>query len=293
MGAAYDLLNPFLQSLKSPISKQDNFINPASGEITGVSGTSTYQAPDPIVIDSKSDTSGVPSTWTGLRGGTGYLGGALNGNGVITVTANNNSTVAYMGNPDITNTLSGGTNVVFSTSRWIQAQRFTDFASQSFFLDPAATGTSLVTAGAGIFGGKVTATGYDPPYEINGQGYSTYCPSMIGVKEEMTGTVYLERKIDRVVSEFKIDFSEVQENSDFWLFKKITDLGEKLENLCVLLTAEGFENTHVWYEKQGKVLFIRSYEDGEVSFRLTAPRFDWEDNPTKQTFDDSINPLRP
>ncbi|MBI2124155.1 MAG: hypothetical protein HYU04_02885, partial [Candidatus Wildermuthbacteria bacterium] len=61
-----------------------------------------------------------------------------------------------------------------------------------------------------------------------------------------------------------------------WLFYQITDLGNNWQNLVVLLTpaADG----KVWYQKepQSRRLLILGSSSGEVSYRLTAPRFDWQ-----------------
>jgi hypothetical protein len=77
---------------------------------------------------------------------------------------------------------------------------------------------------------------------------------------------------------------------DLWLFSKATNITGRMERLSVLLTP-GFDGS-VRYEKMGTVLRIIATPatapaagSVEVSYRLTAPRFDdarwtnYNDNP--------------
>ncbi len=124
---------------------------------------------------------------------------------------------------------------------------------------------------------KIDANTYDPIYNIDGIRYATYLPGMAGgVKEEVTGTV-------RLNSSYTIDFKNLEQGSDLWLFYQITDFGNEMENLQVFLTP-GF-NGNVWYEKNPKenTLTISGSSGGEVSYRLTANRFDWMDWSTLYT----------
>lgn len=115
---------------------------------------------------------------------------------------------------------------------------------------------------------KITADLYDPVYTINGRKYATYLPSMTGVKEETAGLFTL------VDGKYVIDLNALAEGSDLWLFSKATNLKNNFDNLIVSLTPS-FDG-RVWYEKDplGKKITFYGSKDGEVSYRLTAPRFD-------------------
>jgi hypothetical protein len=125
-------------------------------------------------------------------------------------------------------------------------------------------------------GGKLTVSTIDPLYIISGDKYATYVPSMTGQKEEITGVVQLQSNEKGVMS-YEIDFSKVERGSDLWLFWQVTDFGKDWENLVALLTPN-FDGK-VWYEKQPSekklVIYGQLTTTPEVSYRLTAPRFDW------------------
>ena len=76
-----------------------------------------------------------------------------------------------------------------------------------------------------------------------------------------------------------IDFDDLEEGSELWLFAQKTDLGEEMENLIVLLTPEG-EKASLWYEivSSKNQLVIRGDKDVKFSYRLSAPRYDWRDH---------------
>ncbi|MBA7639056.1 hypothetical protein ES703_46712 [subsurface metagenome] len=115
---------------------------------------------------------------------------------------------------------------------------------------------------------KVTVNTVDPVYTIGGERYATYMAGMVGIREEVTGTV-------RLNSSYTIDFKNLEIGSDLWLFYQITDFGENWEKLQIILTP-GF-NGNVWYEKNPfeNTLTIHGESSGEVSYRMTANRFDW------------------
>jgi hypothetical protein len=130
-------------------------------------------------------------------------------------------------------------------------------------------GTDNVVIGGGA--GWLKAGGVDPPFTIIGQGkYATYGLSMTGIHEETTGVVQLTG------GEYVIDFNELEKDSNLWLFYQITDFGENWRKLTVLLSAEGPGG--VWYKKEpaSNRLIIYSETASYVSYRLTAPRFDWK-----------------
>ncbi len=127
-----------------------------------------------------------------------------------------------------------------------------------------------VIVGAGGVG-KITVTTFDPLYNIGGVRYSTYSPSMIGVNEEITGTVATTYDPIKGVYSSIIDIGGANNGSDLWVFGKVTDPNL---NLTSVLVSGG--NGKSWYVKDGSLRKITIYSDrgGEVSYRLTAPRFD-------------------
>jgi hypothetical protein len=141
-----------------------------------------------------------------------------------------------------------------------------------------ATSTTLSVGGGG---GKITAGTYDPLYTIGGVNYATYLPGMTGVKEETTGVVRCEVRGARC--EAIIDFNAAEQGSDLWLFAKATNFKNNFDAMIVLLTPSFDGN--VWYEKDVANNRLTIYAAPsttyylppttyEVSYRLTAPRFD-------------------
>lgn len=141
-------------------------------------------------------------------------------------------------------------------------------------------GTLTVSTSAGNGLGAIKAGTFDPPYTIEGVKYATYLPSMTGVKEETTGTVKLAASEKSGLYLQRLTLLESEPGSDLWLFSKVTDIKNKgLDSLSVLLSPH-FEGT-TWYEKDTERGLITIYARPlskssvlEVSYRLTAPRFD-------------------
>jgi hypothetical protein len=194
--------------------------------------------------------------------------------------------------------------------RNVEAPIYMDSADQSYYLDPASSGTGLklngnieltgggtiastgnnnitIDAGSGtvcigVAGGcaaKIDAGTFDPPYTINGKKYATYVPSMVGIKEETTGTVETrirnqESRIREQYPSATIDFRNQEEGSDLWLFSKVTDIKKHIGKMTVLLSPAG--NTRAWYEvvPDQLRLIIYTAKPTSVSYRLSAPRFD-------------------
>ncbi len=138
----------------------------------------------------------------------------------------------------------------------------------------ASDGTLTVDGGTG----KINAGTIDPIYTIGGVKYATYLPGMTGVKEETTGAIILKNKNQNNEYYYEIDFNSLEAGSDLWLFGKTTDILDNFDQLAVLLTPSF--NGKVWYTKdqQNKKLRLfaqtESQTDLEISYRLTAPRFD-------------------
>ncbi len=185
-------------------------------------------------------------------------------------------------------------------------QRFLDSADNTYYIDPANTTTSISLAGGSqiLFGstgkiatttnnnltldagsgtvvigsgtGKLDAGTIDPPYTINGLKFATYQAAMTGIKEETTGTVVAQDYVAGVGYKATLDFSNADPGSDLWLFTKVTDLRRTIDKLVVLLTPAG--GGRAWYSVNPNDFTVTIYSSrpATVSYRLTAPRFDWE-----------------
>lgn len=138
---------------------------------------------------------------------------------------------------------------------------------------------SLDVNGNLTLAGKLTVSTIDPLYTINGKNYATYVSGMTGQKEETAGTLELGKGKDGKYG-YSIDFSGLSQGSDLWLFGKATDIKDGMDGLTIGLTP-AFDG-NAWYEKiPAKHLLVihatatdNSAPTIEVSYRLTAPRFD-------------------
>ena len=138
--------------------------------------------------------------------------------------------------------------------------------------NPTFTG-NLTVAGNLSVSNKITATTIDPPYTINGVHYATYAPSMTGENEETAGTLTLTKSTDGTYGA-TMDFATAAKGSNLWLFAEVTNLKNTFSGLIVSLTPSFDGN--VWYTKNAAAdtLTIHGSAAGEVSYNLTAPRFD-------------------
>ncbi len=141
-------------------------------------------------------------------------------------------------------------------------------AGQTYF-KITASGDAEIGVNAG---GKLNAGTVDPPYTIDGEGYATYMPSMIGVKEEYAGKAVLSYDSRAGAYVYKLDFNNFERQSDQWVYNRIID--PDISNVSVLMTPNSAART--WYKKDGTNRTITLYADRpvEISYRLTAPRFD-------------------
>lgn len=135
----------------------------------------------------------------------------------------------------------------------------------------------LTTDGNVVIGGgtgKLDVGTVDPPYTINGEKYATYLSGMIGVKEETTGTITTNEYLENIGYRKAINFNNQVKGSDLWLFSKTTNLKENLNRMSVLLTPNSQAKT--WYEidETRNTLYVYSSSPGNISYRLSAPRFD-------------------
>ncbi len=136
-------------------------------------------------------------------------------------------------------------------------------------------------ASANITGvNKLTVSVIDPLYEVGGKRYATYVSGMTGMKEETTGVALLSRGADGTYH-YIIDFDHLEVGSDLWLFAQATVITRHMPELAVTLSP-GFQG-NTWYEKDDAhhrvTLWASPISGGagrslEVSYRLTAPRFD-------------------
>jgi hypothetical protein len=110
-----------------------------------------------------------------------------------------------------------------------------------------------------------TVIGIDPVYDINGTKYPTWSVSSIGIREELKGIAELDDSLS-----YTIDFTAEEKGSDAWLFWKI--IGKKTDDISVSLTPNFDGN--VWYSRYKNKLTFFGSKQGEISFQLSAPRFD-------------------
>jgi hypothetical protein len=144
----------------------------------------------------------------------------------------------------------------------------------------------MLTVGGGS--GKVDMGTVDPVYNINGEKYATYMSAMTGVKEETTGNVTTYEYLPGIGYRNLIDFKTQTTGSDLWLFGKATDVRNNIDKMVVLLSPA--DNTKTWYEidKNNYTLAIYSSKPTTISYRLTAPRFDYTEWSNYNTNPDSI-----
>ena len=141
-------------------------------------------------------------------------------------------------------------------------------------------GTTTLNIASGS--GKIDAGTVDPLYTIGGKRYATYMSGMTGVKEETSGVLNLDKNSAGLFMA-KLDFAQSPVGSDLWLFGRTTNIinnQEHFNEITCLLTPNFSGET--WYEKdwvsKDIIIFARpdnnQRERVEVSYRLTAPRFD-------------------
>ncbi len=151
----------------------------------------------------------------------------------------------------------------------------------------ASTSASLVvsdSSGTGL--GKIDVGTVDPPYTINGTKYATYLPSMTGVKEETAGIASTDEYVAGVGYRNVIDFNNLPQGGDLWLFGKTTNIKANMDKLVALLTPSS--PTRVWYDvdQANSRLIIYSARPTQISYRLTGPRFNSEVFPNQRLADD-------
>ena len=188
------------------------------------------------------------------------------------------------GNPGPIPVADGGTNATTTAQALADLGAAASGANTDITSLSPANGSALQIGNAGLVvgggTGKITVGTIDPIFLIGGKQYATYAPDMTGVKEETTGVLNLSC-VNGVCSS-SISFSSLPGGSDLWLFQHASNFGLGWSNLTVNLTP-GF-NGRAWYEKeylQDKLVVFGS-GPGEVSYSLSAPRFDsafWPNRP--------------
>jgi hypothetical protein len=103
--------------------------------------------------------------------------------------------------------------------------------------------------------------------------YATYGASTVGITEEVLTTVQLKKNLEGKYEKV-IAFDTLEKGSDMWLFYQVTTFGEEWEHLVVSATPS-FDG-RVFYKKdmEKNTLTITGTEEGEVSLRLAARRYD-------------------
>jgi hypothetical protein len=125
---------------------------------------------------------------------------------------------------------------------------------------------------------KLTVTTIDPLYNINGKKYSTYAPSVAGgVKEEYSGSAELTDKTEEGNYKYVLDFDNMEEGGDLWLWYKTVDFSEK--NVQVVATPKN-SFADMYYEIRDRSIVFVGNKPVEFSFRLTGNRFDHKKWPT-------------
>ena len=154
-----------------------------------------------------------------------------------------------------------------------------DVASNGSYTARFGTSSSdTVVIGGGA--GKLTVGTLDPVYSIGGKKYATYGPESIGVKVGHTGVLKLV--LNKNKYEGALDFKNAKEGDDLWLFAKTTNLASNFDKLTIQLTP-AFKGK-VWYNKDKENMIVKIYGEAdelnnnelEVSYSLSAPRFDFE-----------------
>ncbi len=188
------------------------------------------------------------------------------------------------GNPGPIPVTDGGTNATTTAQALADLGAAASGANTDITSLSPANGSALQIGSAGLVvgggTGKITVGTIDPIFLIDGKQYATYAPDMTGVKEETTGVLTLS--CENGVCSSTISFSSLPNGSNLWIFRRASNFGTNWEGLTVNLTP-GFDG-RVWYEKnyaQDKLVVFGS-GSGEVSYSLSAPRFDsamWPNQP--------------
>jgi hypothetical protein len=187
-------------------------------------------------------------------------------------TASPSSTLSVYG----TTTLMGGYVGIGTTSPGFLLDVYRASGATSTIARFGAFSSDTIVVGGGV--GKITVGVWDPVYSIEGVKYATYGLSIIGMKEETAGMVNVKDQVEgKDYYQYVVDFNNLETGSDLWLFSKTTNLKQNINKLVVLLSPAG--RIKAWYQVdpvQMKLIFYAS-QPIVLSYRLTAPRFDWQE----------------
>jgi len=144
-----------------------------------------------------------------------------------------------------------------------------DFDANWLSLQGYLTISDLTDGSATLRINKLYVNTIDPVYTIDGVEYATYVSDFAGgVRTETSGVIKLDAENKHI-----IDFENLEKGSDSWLFWQSSN--KNVGDLVVILTP-GFDG-RVWYQKQSGRVVIYGERRGEVSYRFTLPRHDYED----------------
>ncbi len=132
-----------------------------------------------------------------------------------------------------------------------------------------ATGDLIIGDGSGkIYGG-----GFDPLYTIDGKKFSTYASSINGMKEEYIGTANLAYDPAAGGYAYTLDFNNFEYGTELWTFSRVID--PDLTKVNVLLTPTSQARTWFRRDPVNRKLILYSDRPTSVTYRFTAPRFDY------------------
>ncbi len=131
------------------------------------------------------------------------------------------------------------------------------------------TGDLIIGDGSGkIYGG-----GFDPLYTIDGKKFSTYATSINGMKEEYIGSANLAYDAAAGGYAYTLDFNNFEYGSELWTFSRVID--PDLTKVNVLLTPTSQARTWFRRDPVNRKLILYSDRPTTVTYRFTAPRFDY------------------
>jgi hypothetical protein len=268
-------------------------------QTTGVIHTGTIiTPPTTLTYNQLGDTATTHTLSTSsdlLVGGIEEINGVLYLNGKIIASSNGTTTISLTGTPTTVNSY----NVLTDGSWLVQnaatggspgiAALMVDQTKGGDIFTASSSGTTkftisnsgnvsitgsgtMLTVGGGT--GKVDMGTVDPVYNIDGTKYATYLPGMTGIKEETTGTLQTSEYISGVGYRQVLDFKDLTVGSDLWLFSQTTNIKDHVGQMVVLLSPT--DNTRTWYQvdRDNYTLSVYSDRPTQVSYRLSAPRFD-------------------
>ncbi len=121
--------------------------------------------------------------------------------------------------------------------------------------------------------GKIYGGGFDPLFTIDGKKFSTYASGINGMKEEYIGSANLTYDASAGGYAYTLDFNNFEYGSELWTFSRVID--PDLTKVNVLLTPTSQARTWFRRDPVNRKLILYSDRPTSVTFRFTAPRFDY------------------